>query len=99
VYRHDRPDTWPKVFPKKHDGIQRFTRDHGGPGDAPHFLAAWRLDQLANLAQPLHSSAFLPRTADARLGPPQTDLQSFQQAAHRRATDPDTCSRVENENQ
>jgi len=42
VYRHDRPDTWPKEFPKKHDGIQRFTRDHGGPGDAPHFLAAWR---------------------------------------------------------
>ena len=42
VYRHDRPDTWPKAFPKKHDGIQRFTRDNGGPGDAPHFLAAWR---------------------------------------------------------
>jgi len=27
---------------QKHDGIQRFTRDNGGPGDAPHFLAAWR---------------------------------------------------------
>jgi hypothetical protein len=42
VYRHDQPDTWPKAFPQRHDGIQRFTRDNGGPGDAPHFLAAWR---------------------------------------------------------
>jgi hypothetical protein len=42
VYRHDQPEKWPKEFPQKHDGIQKFTRDNGGPGGAPHFLAAWR---------------------------------------------------------
>jgi beta-fructofuranosidase len=46
VYRHDRPETWPQEFPKKHDGIQKFTRDNGGPGDALHFLAAWRKGTL-----------------------------------------------------
>lgn len=46
IYRHDKPDTWPKAFPGKHDGIRKFTRDNGGPGDAPHFLAAWRAGTL-----------------------------------------------------
>ena len=41
VYRHDQPETWPKEFPEKHDGIQRYTRSNGGPGDAPYFIAAF----------------------------------------------------------
>ena len=46
VYRHDQPETWPKELPKKHDGIQKFTRNNGGPGDAPQFLAAWHQGTL-----------------------------------------------------
>ena len=46
VYRHDQPEPWPQEFPKKHDGIQKLTRDNGGPGDAPYFLAAWRAGTL-----------------------------------------------------
>ncbi len=46
VYRHDQPKKWPKEFPKKQEGIQTFTRENGGPGDAPQSLAAWRKGTL-----------------------------------------------------
>jgi len=42
VYRHDRPETWPKEFPEKHDGIQRYSRDNAGVGDAPKYLELYR---------------------------------------------------------